>query len=223
LRERYSDPDASWGHRSAISTRAAGGYYGYKVHSAVCTTTGLPVAWTVETAHDSELQFVNQLLDGVIARGFTPDYAMLDKGYDGRYVYEACEKRGIRPIIPLRNEDKPGANLGGAPECEHGTWTFVGADDKRGATKGRCPTRDCSPASVWIKADRLHPLVPRASKRWRDLYNRRGAVEREFGSLEARVGDASAPGASDRPRPAPRRPVDSRPLDGCVRQGPEPA
>ena len=27
-RERYSDPDASWGHRSAISTRGAGSFYG---------------------------------------------------------------------------------------------------------------------------------------------------------------------------------------------------
>jgi hypothetical protein len=28
LRERYSDPDASWGHRSGISTRKGGGFYG---------------------------------------------------------------------------------------------------------------------------------------------------------------------------------------------------
>ena len=28
-RERYSDPDASWGHRSAVSTRKGGGFYGY--------------------------------------------------------------------------------------------------------------------------------------------------------------------------------------------------
>ncbi len=28
-RERYSDPDASWGHRSAVSTRQGGGFYGY--------------------------------------------------------------------------------------------------------------------------------------------------------------------------------------------------
>jgi len=27
-RERFSDPDATWGHRSAVSTRAAGSYYG---------------------------------------------------------------------------------------------------------------------------------------------------------------------------------------------------
>ena len=43
-RERYSDPDASWGHRSAISTRKGGGFYGYKIHAAVCTATDLPLA-----------------------------------------------------------------------------------------------------------------------------------------------------------------------------------
>jgi hypothetical protein len=31
-RKTYSDPDASWGHRSAVSTRAAGSFYGYKLH-----------------------------------------------------------------------------------------------------------------------------------------------------------------------------------------------
>lgn len=34
-RERFSDPDASWGHRSAVSTRKGCGFYGYKVHAAV--------------------------------------------------------------------------------------------------------------------------------------------------------------------------------------------
>jgi Transposase DDE domain/Transposase domain (DUF772) len=180
-RERFSDEDASWGHRSAISTRKGGGFYGYKLHAAVCTTTGLPVAWTVETARDSELQFVNQLLDTVKAQGFAAEYAMLDKGYDGRFVYEACEQRGIRPIIPLR---KVFPGKGEPPTCEHGTWTFAGADDKRNATKWRCPTGDCTPASTWVKADRLHPLVPRDSKRFRALYCERGAVEREFGRLK---------------------------------------
>jgi hypothetical protein len=37
---------------------------------------------------------------------------------------------------------------------------------------------------VWIRADRLHPLVPRESNRWRDLYRRRASVEREFGRLK---------------------------------------
>lgn len=53
-RERFSDPDASWGHRSAVSTRAAGSFYGFKIHAAVCTATGLPLAWQIETAKRQE-------------------------------------------------------------------------------------------------------------------------------------------------------------------------
>ena len=41
-RQKYSDPDASWGHRSAVSTRKGGGFYGYRVHAAVCSRSGLP-------------------------------------------------------------------------------------------------------------------------------------------------------------------------------------
>jgi Transposase DDE domain len=37
---------------------------------------------------------------------------------------------------------------------------------------------------VWVKADRLHPLIPRESERSRKLYRSRGAVEREFGRLK---------------------------------------
>jgi hypothetical protein len=35
-----------------------------------------------------------------------------------------------------------------------------------------------------VKADRLHPLIPRETKRSRALYRSRGAVEREFGRLK---------------------------------------
>ena len=74
------------------------------------------------------------------------------------------------------------------PECEHGTWTFAGSDAKRNASKWRCPTPECQPASQWIKASRLHPLVPRNSRRFRDLYAGRSAVEREFGRLKHEYG-----------------------------------
>src|SRR5439155_16120338 len=70
------------------------------------------------------------------------------------------------------------------PECEHGTWTFAGSDPKRRASKWRCPTGECQPASAWVKADRLHPLVPRGTARFNALYHQRGAVEREFGRLK---------------------------------------
>ena len=58
------------------------------------------------------------------------------------------------------------------------------SDAKRGASKWRCPTGECAPASRWVNAGRLFPLIPRESPRWRKLYNGRGAVEREFGRLK---------------------------------------
>jgi hypothetical protein len=184
LRERFSDPDATWGHRSSISTRSGGGYYGYKVHAAVCTVTGLPLAWQVETAKDSELPLVPVLLDAAAARGFTPDVCVLDRGYDAEIIYETVESRHMRPVVPLRQTPAVKAGKDKPPECGHGTWTFAGSDVKRGASKWRCPSGQCAPASVWLKAGRLHTLIPRGTDRWKGLYHQRGAVEREFGTLK---------------------------------------
>jgi transposase len=72
--------------------------------------------------------------------------------------------------------------------AEHGRWTFAGADFKRKATKWRCPTGECDPKSMWVKASRRHPLIPRDSKKFRDLYRGRYAVEREFGRLKHEYG-----------------------------------
>lgn len=108
----------------------------------------------------------------------------MDKGYDVGPVYEACEARRIRPIIPLKETPFLKAGKAAPPSCGHGTWMFAGADAKRGAAKYRCPTSECSPASVWLKADRLHTLIPRETPRWKKLYRSRAAVEREFGYLK---------------------------------------
>jgi len=183
-RERYSDPDASWGHRSAVSTRKGGGYYGYKVHAAVCAITGLPVAWTVETASAAETNYALPLLDTAHERGFAVKTAIMDKGYDNGPIHDGCMDRGVCPVTALRKTGRVKAGEHKPPTCDHGEWTFAGADFKRKATKWRCPTGECSPASRWVKADRLHPLIPRASERSRKLYRSRGAVEREFGRLK---------------------------------------
>jgi hypothetical protein len=183
-RERYSDPDASWGHRSAVSTRKGGGFYGFKVHAAVCTATGLPLAWTVETAKDAETTFALPLIDATRSRGFAVENAIADKGYDNGPFHDGCMDRGICPVTPLRQTPAVVRGDHHAPSCEHGTWTFAGADYKRRATKWRCPTGECQPASRWVKADRLHSLIPRDSERSRKLYRSRGAVEREFGRLK---------------------------------------
>jgi transposase len=183
-RETYSDPDASWGHRSAVSTRKGGGFYGYRLHMAVCSKTDLPLAWRVETGKMNETPTVAPLLDKLHALGIDPETCALDKGYDNGTVYEACAEREVLPVIALRKtpavkrgEDKP-------PTCEHGEWRFAGADHKRNACKWRCHTGECKPASVWIKADRLHTLIPRETLRWKGLYRGRASVERAFGRLK---------------------------------------
>ena len=186
-RERFSDPDAAWGHRSAISTRKGGGFYGYKLHAAICTRTGLPLAWRVESANHHEGPFALPLLDAVRARGFTPGTCAMDKGYDSRVMHDACEARDCRPII-AQIQARNARTADDVPTCEHGRWTFAGADFKRKRTKWRCPSGECEPKSVWLKADRRNPLIPRTTKRWRDLYRGRAAVEREFGRLKHEYG-----------------------------------
>jgi IS5 family transposase len=179
-----SDPDASWGHRSGISTRSGGNFYGYKLHMAVCSKTELPLAWRVETARMHESRAVAPLLDKLHTLGIDPETAALDAGYDHAGVHFDCWVRGIAPVIPVRQT--PDVKRGDAkpPACEHGEWRFAGADHKRGAAKWRCPTGECKPASLWRTASRLHPLIPRETLRWKNLYRGRGSVERAFGRLK---------------------------------------
>jgi len=183
-RKTFSDPDATWGHRSAVSTRAAGSFYGYKLHQVVCTATGLPLAWRVETAKANESTFAIPLLDAVRARGFRAEIAIMDMGYDHEAVYTGFEAHDCHPVIPLRETPAVKAGKHKPPTCDHGAWTFAGSDAKRQAAKWRCPTGECSPASRWITAHRLHTLIPRTSLRWKTLYRTRGSVERENGRLK---------------------------------------
>jgi transposase len=189
-RERYSDADASWGHRSAVSTRKGGGFYGYKLHAAVCASTGLPLAWRIEAARRNDGPFAAPILDAVVARGFKPVTCALDKGYDAAPIHDAFGERGCVAVIPLKRplstETKPSRD--DTPRCEHGVWKFAGADFKRHAAKWRCPAGECKPKSKWIKGSRRNPLIPRETRRWKVLYRGRAAVEREFGRLKNEYG-----------------------------------
>lgn len=73
---------------------------------------------------------------------------------------------------------------GKPPRCGHGEMKFSGADYGRKASKYRCPQGAPDCASRWIKPDRLHTLIPRESKGWKERYAKRGAVERTFGWLK---------------------------------------
>lgn len=182
-RERYSDPEATWGHRSAVSTRSGGSFYGWKIHAAVCARTDLPLAWRIETAKASELSALEPLLDAVSARGFRPETVIGDTGYDYAPGHETVMEHGAVPVFVRRRFAGEG-NWTEAPECEHGSWTFAGADFKRRRTKWRCPSGECQPKSKWIAADRRHPLIPRCTPRFGQMFAKRGCVERAFGRLK---------------------------------------
>jgi hypothetical protein len=183
-RNWHTDPDASWGHRSAVSTRRGGGFFGYRLHMATCTATDLPVAWSVETAKANETRFAADLIDTAQRRGCMAATAAMDKGYDQRPVYEQRAERDCLPLIPLRRTPDVKRGDHSPPTCSHGEWKFAGADRRRGASKWRCPTGECAPASTWVVASRLHPLIPRETKRFKAGYRKRAAVEREFGRLK---------------------------------------
>ncbi len=129
------------GDRSAVSTRKGGGFYGYKLHLAVCTRTGLPVGWQVETARRNESLYVAPLLDGLRARGFRPETCAMDKGYDNNRVYAECEARGCEPVIPLRgakaNQPALALALGGRlfPRIPRHTQRFRDLYAGRGAVE----------------------------------------------------------------------------------------
>lgn len=186
-RKAFSDPDASWGYRSSISTRKGGEFYGYKLHAACAPR---PVCrWRGGSSRPMTRRPVEpMLLDAAAAVGIDVQHAIADKGYDVGPVYDECERRGVRPIIPLRQTPFVRVGKDRPPTCEHGTWTFVGSDAKRQASKWRGPTGGCTLASRWVKADRLHTLIPRGTDRWRTLYRTRGSVEREFGRLKHQWG-----------------------------------
>jgi hypothetical protein len=131
-----------------------------------------------------EQTFALSLLDKAKARGFQIKTAIMDKGYDVGPIHDGCMDRGVCPVTSLKESSRTERGEHKPPCCRHGVWTFAGADFKRKATKWGCPTAECQPASTWVKADRLHPLIPRESERSRKLYRSRGAVEREFGRLK---------------------------------------
>jgi hypothetical protein len=172
-------------YRFATKLRTkGGGFYGYRLHAAVCAQTDLPLAWEVSTAGSHETNYVAPLLDAIRERGFAPETCALDMGYDNGPMHDACEARDVRPVIPLRTTPAVKRGEHRPPTCEHGEWRFAGSDYGRGASKWRCPTGECHPASRWVTADRLHPLIPRETLRWQKLYRGRAAVEREFGRLK---------------------------------------
>jgi Transposase DDE domain len=53
----------------AVSTRKGGRFYGYRVHLATCSRTGLPLAWEVASRRVNESNFALPLIHKLRAGG----------------------------------------------------------------------------------------------------------------------------------------------------------
>jgi hypothetical protein len=105
----------------------------------------------------------------------------MDKGFDCRASMTAA-----RSATRARSSSKKACTDNDVPTCEHGRWTTSTTTDEvalpaRSIREARqLELLGCSPASVWIKADRRNPLIPRETSGFGDLYRGRSAVERAF-------------------------------------------
>jgi len=124
-----ADKHASWRYRSAVSIRAPAHFFGYKIDAAVDVATGLRTASDVCTGKHHEHKFTLPPVRRAKARGFQVKTASMDRGYDTEHIHGWCNELGVVPIIPLQ----------------------------RKATEWRCPTGECQPGRMWVKADRLRP------------------------------------------------------------------
>jgi Transposase DDE domain len=139
----YSDPDASWGHRSAVSTRAAGGFFGFKIDAAVDVATGLPLAWDVRTAKHAERNFALTLIDKAKRRGFKVGTAIMDRGYDGEELHFWCNQRGVAPVIALKTPRASSAALPNRRTAHTASGRSPGP-----TTSGRRPSGAARPANA---------------------------------------------------------------------------
>ena len=91
-----------------MSTRKGGGFYGYKLHLAVCTRTDLPLGWEVRTGKEADMRVVAPLLKQLAERGVRPASVAMDRGYDYQAVYQACQDHGALPVVAARRNSGTG-------------------------------------------------------------------------------------------------------------------
>ena len=209
-----SDTDATWGFRT---TKPKSGvkkdaelFFGYKLHTLMDATHGVPLAHIVLPANENDSPQLSKLVDRARALypWLKPKHLLADRGYDSIANHKALVKRGITPIIHVR---KPTAEDGlydgiyaakGQPACTDGKtpMQYLRTDAKTGHHLFRCPPAGCAMKAkisglssycdgteLWVDPfDNLRAigLVARAGAKWQRLYARRQGIERMFGSLK---------------------------------------
>ena len=186
-------------------------FFGYKAHVIADAIYGIPLHISLRLANENETTHFAEDLDATLEGHpwLKPKFVLADKGYDSLPNFQHTVKQGIIPIIAVRRPQKDqesGKRRFNGTYDEHGRPVCVGSQsmeylgtDQEGKHHFRCPSEGC-----WLKDKvdwsrycnsghsekpdgrllRIIGIVPRFTKLWRKIYNRRGAIERWFSSAK---------------------------------------
>ena len=105
--QRSLDNKSGKSDREARVGRGRRGFIlGYKVHTACCTSSELPLAFTVESCNVNEKLCFKPLLEKLKDRGISFKTVVADAQYDSAKVREAIKECGAEPVIPYRKCSK---------------------------------------------------------------------------------------------------------------------
>jgi len=140
-----SDPEARVG-------RARRGFMlGYKVHTACCASSELPLAFTVEPCNRNDKCFIKPLLKKLMGRGVCFETVLADAQYDSSKVRETVREYGAEAVIPYRRSSRIKSGLKvGRDFVVHGTKRLINLFRKRVSIE-----RVFGRAKEWLLLDHL--------------------------------------------------------------------
>ncbi len=100
-----SDPDAR------VGRGRRGFILGYRVHTACCTDSELPISFTVAPCNENDKVYFEPLLERVRRLGVGFKVVVADAQYSSVNVRDAAEWLGAEPVIPVRRDSRVKAVL----------------------------------------------------------------------------------------------------------------
>jgi transposase len=105
--QRSLDNKSGKSDREARVGRGRRGFVlGFKVHTACCTSSELPLAFIVEPCNRNDKCFVKPLLKKLKAQGVGFKTVLADAQYDSAKVRNTVREYGAEPVIPYRRSSK---------------------------------------------------------------------------------------------------------------------
>jgi len=105
--QRSLDNKTGKSDREARVGRGRRGFLlGYKVHTACCTSSELPLAFTVQPCNMNEKRFIKPLLKKLKGLGISFRTVLADAQYDSARVRKTVREYGAEPVIPYRKTSR---------------------------------------------------------------------------------------------------------------------